>query len=308
MGSAFVALLGLSAILLIGFILGRKRILYGDPLTGLNGTVWWVGAPALMFNSLYVAELDAQLGYVAIISIGVAVSMWVVYATYWRIRRRPWDPSTAFIMLSSGYVNAGNLGIPILVGAIGTGAALAPVLVFQLLLVLPATFIILDLRKQNHVSISRRIIGVLKNPALWGVLSGVVLNISSVRLSESLLSFSSRLAEFGIVAMILSFGAALSGDKLPKFGRAFSDAYVAVFLKTVVSPISSLLVGHFIFGLNSIDLLAVGIVASLPAAQSLYIYASPYSRRLGDLRLSIMLSTLFSLPVIASVILISEYW
>ena len=46
--------------------------------------------------------------------------------------------------LCSSYVNAGNLGVPVAIYVLGDGAFVAPVLLFQLLILAPVAFVMLD--------------------------------------------------------------------------------------------------------------------------------------------------------------------
>lgn len=302
MPSTSASLAGLLTIIVIGYALGRREVFGRAGITGLNRAVWYVGAPALMFNSLYTAEHNARLGYVGVASIMTATIVWLLFGILYRLL---WHARAGlFQILSAGYANAGNLGIPILVGAVGSAAALAPVLVFQLLIVMPIVFVLAGWGGSRGRSFKGRIMSVAINPVLLGALAGFGLNLLGVGLWDSVILISSRLGEFGVVGMLLSFGYSLVGDRPLGPRRDLLHVYVAVFVKTCVSPAIALLLGLQVFGLVGQELLAVVIIAALPVAQSLYIYSLPYLSDLQDLRLSISLSTLVSLPVIALIALL----
>src|SRR6478735_11953126 len=102
--------------------------------------------PALLFTTLATADLSvvfsARLLVTALSTLAVAsafVAVGVVRG--WGVGR------TTIGALCSGYVNSGNLGIPIAVYVLGDASLVAPVLLFQLVLVTPVALTVLDLSR-----------------------------------------------------------------------------------------------------------------------------------------------------------------
>ena len=69
--------------------------------------------------------------------------------------------------LGSSYVNAGNLGIPLAVYVFGDATFVAPVMLYQLLVLAPIAFVILDLVETGKRPSWRRVmIQPIRNPVI----------------------------------------------------------------------------------------------------------------------------------------------
>ena len=80
-----------------------------------------------------------------------AVLCGLLYAglAWWRWRTRPAELATG--ALASSYVNAGNLGVPIAVYVLGDASYVAPVLLFQVLVLAPVGLTVLaGSRAESH--------------------------------------------------------------------------------------------------------------------------------------------------------------
>ena len=75
----------------------------------------------------------------------------LLYLPVGLLRHRPVG-ETAVGSMASGYVNAGNLGIPLATYALGNAAALAPVMLFQLTVLAPLFTTVLDLTSARSAS------------------------------------------------------------------------------------------------------------------------------------------------------------
>ncbi|CAM5643276.1 hypothetical protein SHIRM173S_08398 [Streptomyces hirsutus] len=85
--------------------------------------------------------------------------------------------------LCSSYVNSGNLGIPIAVYVLGDASLVAPVLLFQLVMVTPVALTILDLATAGEKQpLGRRLLTPLRNPVALGSLAGVAVAASGVEI------------------------------------------------------------------------------------------------------------------------------
>src|SRR5699024_10032649 len=106
------------------------------------------------------------------------------------------------------------------------------------------------------------------------------------------------LAAMAVPAMLLAYGVSLRLG--PKFGGGTSarELVLVVGLKMLVQPTVAFLIGRFVLGLDDVALFAVTVVAALPTAQNIFVFASRYDRGVTLSRDAILVSTIASVPVI----------
>ncbi|MEU3829866.1 AEC family transporter [Streptomyces sp. SID486] len=284
-----------------GYVLGRRGTLGAQGGEVLTRLAFTVAGPALLFTTLARADLSvlfsARLLVTALSTAAVAgafVTVGVVRG--WGVGR------TTIGALCSGYVNSGNLGIPIAAYVLGDASLVAPVLLFQVVLVTPVALTVLDLSGPGgEGSAVRRLLTPLRNPMAVGSLAGVVVSAAGRQLPGPLLNPLGLIGNMSVPAALLAFGISLHGSPAPGRGRDSGPVLLSVVLKSLGQPLVAWLLGWGVFGLRGATLLDVVVTAALPGAQNLFTYASRYRVAESLARESILLSTLVSIPVLVGV-------
>ncbi|MFF1265565.1 AEC family transporter [Streptomyces anulatus] len=292
----------IATVIAVGYVIGRRGYLGQDGRTVLTRLAFNVATPALLFTMLAGADLSVVLStrlLVTATATAAAAGVFVVVAGLF-LR---WDAGRVTIgALCSSYVNAGNLGIPIAVYVLGDASLVAPVLLLQQIVVTPLALTVLDLgRPGEPVSVLRRLTTPLRNPMAIGSLAGVAVAASGRTLPGPLLEPLVLIGNMSVPAVLLAFGISLYGGERPGRGKDRGALYLSALLKTVAQPVVAWAVGAGLFGLRGEALLAVVVIAALPAAQNLFTYASHYGVAERFARESILLSTLLSVPVLITV-------
>ncbi|MFI7291201.1 AEC family transporter [Streptomyces anulatus] len=292
----------IATVIAVGYVIGRRGYLGQDGRTVLTRLAFNVATPALLFTMLAGADLSVVLStrlLVTATATAAAAGVFVVVAGLF-LR---WEAGRVTIgALCSSYVNAGNLGIPISVYVLGDASLVAPVLLLQQIVVTPLALTVLDLSRPGEpVSVVRRLTTPLRNPMAIGSLAGVAVAASGRTLPGPLLEPLVLIGDMSVPAVLLAFGISLYGGERPGRGEDRVALYLSALLKTVAQPAVAWAVGAGLFGLRGEALLAVVVIAALPAAQNLFTYASHY--RVAELfaRDSILLSTLLSAPALIAV-------
>lgn len=292
----------IATVIAVGYVIGRRGYLGQDGRTVLTRLAFNVATPALLFTMLAGADLSVVLStrlLVTATATAAAAGVFVVVAGLF-LR---WDAGRVTIgALCSSYVNAGNLGIPIAVYVLGDASLVAPVLLLQQIVVTPLALTVLDLgRPGEPVSVLRRLTTPLRNPMAIGSLAGVAVAASGRTLPGPLLEPLVLIGNMSVPAVLLAFGISLYGGERPGRGEDRVALYLSALLKAVAQPVVAWAVGAGLFGLRGEALLAVVVIAALPAAQNLFTYASHYGVAERFARESILLSTLLSVPVLITV-------
>ncbi|WP_030422429.1 AEC family transporter [Streptomyces sp. SCSIO 75703] len=285
----------------VGYVLGLRGHLGEQGREVLTRLAFHVASPALLFTTLAGADLSVvfsdrllvtALSTLAVVGAFVAVGV----ARRWGLGR------TTIGALSSGYVNAGNLGIPIAVYVLGDASLVAPVLLFQLLFVTPVALTVLDLSRGGvRGPLWRRLLTPVRNPIALGSLAGVAVAASGLRVPGPVLEPLTLIGNMSVPAVLLAFGISLSGSTMPMRGADRGPVLLAVVLKSVGQPAVAWALASGVFGLRGAALLDVVVTSALPAAQNLYTYASAYGVGERLARDAVLVSTVVSVPVLVVV-------
>ncbi|MFK4144198.1 AEC family transporter [Streptomyces sp. NPDC004065] len=285
----------------VGWLIGRRGYLGDQGQDVLTRLAFHVATPALLFTTLARADLSVVFSgrlLVTAASTAAAAGVFVAFGVvrHWGVGR------TTIGALCSSYVNSGNLGIPIAAYVLGDASLVAPVLLFQQILVTPVALTILDLSGAGEKGpLWQRLLTPLRNPVAVGALSGVLVSATGVRVPGPVLEPLTLIAHMSVPAVLLAFGIALRGGAAPGRGRDRHLVLLSVALKSVGQPLAAWALATSVFGLRGPQLLDVVVTSALPAAQNLFTYAGRY--RVGEslAQESILLSTIASVPVLVAV-------
>src|SRR6478735_8082445 len=143
----------IGVVIAVGYVAARLRLGGPDARTALNRIGFFVASPALLFTVIARADVgelfQAPLLVQAVAAVAVA-GVFVVLNALWL--RRPAAEATIGAV-SSGYVNANNIGLPVAVYVLGDPAAVVPVILLQLLVLAPVTLLVLDAQTSGRVSV-----------------------------------------------------------------------------------------------------------------------------------------------------------
>ncbi|MFK5581821.1 AEC family transporter [Serinicoccus sp. LYQ131] len=282
----------------VGYLLGRWEVLGPDAEVPLSRLSFNVAAPALLFITLYDADVRTVLSpasAVAVLTATLTGLLYVVIAR--RVLGRP-GAETVIGALCASYVNTNNLGIPLLVLVVGSAAPVAPLLLFQVLVMLPVSLTALDLLTAGKGSGWRVLLGPVRNPYVLAVLLGLLVSLVGWTPPDVLLDPLEVLGAAAVPLMLLAFGISLYGAPAPGRGPARGAVVLAVVLKSVAAPALALGIGAGILGLGGVELLTALVLVSLPSAQNIFVHAVRYATSVPLARDAILLSTALSLPVI----------
>lgn len=284
----------------VGYLIGRRGYLGENGREVLTKLAFHVATPALLFTTLAQADLSVILSDRLLVTAISTFAMAGVFVAVGAVRR--WGVGRTTIgALCSSYVNAGNLGIPIAVYVLGDASLVAPVLLFQQIVMTPVALTVLDLSGPGEkTSVWRRVTTPVRNPVGIGSLSGVAVSASGLTVPGPVLDPLTLIGNMSVPAVLLAFGISLCGSTMP--GAAPTEPRPALGRPEVGGPApGSLGPGSRRLRPARRPLLDVVVTSALPAAQNLFTYASRY--RVGEVlaRESILLSTMLAVPVLVVV-------
>ncbi|WP_326571424.1 AEC family transporter [Actinacidiphila glaucinigra] len=301
--SGFVPIWAISA---AGYAVGRTGLLGPHAESVLGRFVFNVAMPAALFTMIAGTPLDAFVNTSMIaFAAGTALACLLGFAvSRWFFGRRL--PDQAIGGMAAGYVNSANLGIPVAVQILGDASFVAPVLLFQVLLVTPVILTVLDAgtgggagRRREGGGAARLLLVPLRTPVILGAVLGCAVSAAGWRLPAALGHSVGLLGGAGVPTALLTLGMSLHG-RPPATGAAFrAEVGATVLIKTLVQPLAAFAVGSLVLHLPAHQLFAVVVLSALPSAQNVFIYARQYDLSTALARDAVMLSTLLSMATLS---------
>ncbi|WP_049571161.1 AEC family transporter [Nocardiopsis sp. SBT366] len=295
----------IASIVVIGYMLGRIPLLGPGAREVLSKLAFFIASPALLFTILARTDLSILVSGPVLVSVLSVVIVALAFLVLGVVRR--WGVGRTTVgVLGASYVNAGNLGIPISVYVLGDASLVAPILLFQLLVLAPVSLTVLDLANgsvRGFWPVLRRSLGTpVRNPVVIASIAGVALSASGWDPPAPLMEPFELIGGMAVPAMLLAFGISLHGSSLP--GRAGPDqvpVLLAVALKSIGLPLTAWALGSLAFGLEGAALFSVVVLAALPTAQNVYNYATLYRTGETLTREVILLTTFLTVPVLFAI-------
>ena len=291
----------IGVVIAVGYVIGRRGSLGEHGRDVLTKLAFNVASPALLFTTLARADLSVVFSSWLLVTVLSTAAVAGVFVTVGVVRG--WGVGRTTIgALCSSYVNSGNLGIPISVYVLGNASLVAPVMLFQLVVVSPLALTILDLSGAGEKGpLWLRLLTPLRNPIAVGSLAGVVVAGSGVHVPDPVMNPLTLIGNMAVPAVLIGFGISLRGSAVPARGVERWPVLLSVALKSVGQPVIAWVLAVGVFGIHGAALLDVVVTSALPAAQNLYTYASRYRVGEGLARDSILLSTVLSVPVLVGI-------
>ncbi|MFG2824412.1 AEC family transporter [Kitasatospora sp. NPDC048365] len=300
--AAFVPIWVLTA---IGYLVSRTGVLGEQAEQVLVKFVFLVAMPAQLFTVVGRTPLGAfaNASMLAFAAGTVAASALGLAAGRWLFGRRSADQ--AINSMAAGYVNSGNLGIPVAVQVLGDASLIAPVLLFQVLLVTPLVLAALDAGtggERRPAALARRALLLpLRNPIILGAGLGALCSATAWHPPAALGHSFELLGNAAVPTALITLGMSLHGRSAASSSALRAETGVTVAIKTLVQPLAALAFGALVLHLPEHQLLAVVLLSALPTAQNVFTYAKQYGLGTALARESVLGSTLLSMVTLSGI-------
>lgn len=286
------------AVIFIGYLAGRYELAGRDAGPVLSRTAFFITNPALLFTILATADLSDVFSAYAPVAFLTSVSSALLYVLLSRIWFRRRAAETAIGAMSGSFVNANNIGIPIAVYALGDATPVAPVLLVQLLILVPFYLAFLDIASGGKASFGRIASQPIRNPMIIASFLGVLVALTGVDIPEPVYEPLVLLGGAAVPLVLLAFGMSLRGTRPLGAREVRTEVIVATLIKTAFMPVIAYLLARFAFGLESEMLFGAVVMATLPTAQNTFLFASRYNRGIPIARDVVVLTSALAVPAL----------
>ena len=298
MTAVATALATMAMIIGAGWLLGRRGTLGAGGLPVMGRICFTVATPCLLFTTVAHANLHLLVSRSALVAAVTATACALIAIVMLAL---VWHRAAGDVVvgtLAASYVNAGNLGLPLAVYLLGDAVAVVPPLLFQLLVIAPIAFTVLD---SHGTTTSPGLVGIaaqtIRNPIIVGSLSGLLLAALPWTLPALLFGPFALIGAAAAPLALLLFGMSIAAPRAGGEATRRRELVMVTVLRTVVSPCLALLLGHLL-GLHGAALLTVVTMAALPTAQNVLVYATQYGRGQALARDAGVLTTVLAVPTL----------
>jgi len=286
----------IGVLIAVGYVLAAARVLDAGSQAVLSRLVYFVATPALLVDILRSTDLGTVFGPWFVVAVAGVVAVLAVYLPWARWRGRGRDHAVIGGM-SASYANGGYLGLPIAAYVLGDAAFALPTMVLQLTVYAPLALTFLSMDAGRRVTPWAFVQAGLRNPVSVGAVVGVLLSVTAVDLPRVVAEPVSLLGGMAIPAALIAYGVSLRFGPRIGHGNGREVAFVAG-LKLVWQPLVAYLVARFALGLSAYEVAGVTLMAALPTAQNVFVYATRFRRGEVLARDCVAVTTLASLPVL----------
>ncbi|MBO6239265.1 MAG: AEC family transporter [Butyrivibrio sp.] len=288
--------------ILLGMIAKKSGAVKESFLKELNGVVFKIFFPFIMFNNLYDVDFNrlSDAGYVAF---AFAATLIVIFACFFIVPLFVKEnPRRGVVMQAIFRSNSVLFAIPLTESVFGKeGAVMASIMVaFIVPLYNIASVAILEYFRGGRVSFPVLLKNILKNPLIIGAIAGVIFNILPVTMPTSLVKPIAELNNMATPLSLFVLGGSLHAANIK---RDIRPLCIGIALKLAIIP-SIMVTAMSLIGISGAELFVVFCMFATPVAAASYPMAQSMG---GDADLAgeyVLLSTLLSIVTIFFWILI----
>ncbi|MFK3704306.1 hypothetical protein EDF73_104290 [Raoultella sp. BIGb0138] len=301
MFSTLNVVLPIFALILVGWLARKLKILGENALAELNRFVVYLALPALLFDIIANAKWGdlAQPRFIMAFSLGMICVFF--FTIFIQIRRTRHLADAAIDALNAGYANTGFIGFPLALVFLGH-ESLAPTLIATILtvcVVFGVGIVLIETGLQGEVR--RRIIfarvakSLICNPLLFSPAIAMIIPLSGVSVPGSINVFLKLLGGAASPCALIALGLFLAGQPTRKAQNQNATVAMLVILKLLVQPLITWWAATYLFALSPLLIHTSVLMAALPTGTGPFMLAEFYRREAGTTSQCILISTIISL-------------
>lgn len=268
---AFNAVIPIFILIAAGIVVRCMKMFTDNELAKLNGFVFKIFFPFLMFNNIYASDITGSVNSKLII-FGIA-SVFIIYAFGFAVafifeKSRRSRGAIIQAIYRSNYV---LMGIPIvtnLCGANGggTAAVMAAIIVpiYNILAV-----ITLEVFRGGKADAVKVVKEILKNPLIIGAVCGIIFVYFKIKLPNPILGCVSSLSSAATPLALIVLGAKFDFSKVRRCGK---NMIICTISKLFISPLI-IMNAAAVMGFRGTEFVVMLIASAAPCAVSSYTMA-----------------------------------
>lgn len=290
----------------IGWLGGRLRLLGAHGTAALNGFVTWFALPAMLFAALAKVRLGeiVNLPFVAVFG-GSMVATYLIGMAVARLVARAGPAHMSLHGLAAAFGNVGYMGIPLCIAAFGPQGALPATLAVVLGAagLLTVALVVAEFDGRGAGTVGRVARAVLRSPILQAVALGMLASTLGIVIPDPVQRFLDLLAGAAGPCALFAIGHFLSDQGLP---RDWGEVSLATLGKVLVQPALAFGLLAFYPTMDGMWAKSAVLLAALPSAANCFVLAREYDRFVAGASATILLSTIASVVTVSALVVVLE--
>ena len=297
--STLFVVLPIFALIAVGFVCRKRRVLGPHSTSELNRFVVYLGLPALLFDIMAHATWPSfdHPGFIAAFSLSCAA---VFLATVLvQVRRGRHLVDATLDGLNAAYANTGFIGFPLCLVLFGSSSlplvTVATILTACVLFAVAIVLIVAGLQtERRHARLVLTVTNsLLRNPLLLAPLAGAAVAASGVAIPDSAESFLHILGAAASPVALVALGTFLAEERAGPSRLRLTCVLVG--LKLLVQPALAWALAALVFHLSPALVAIVVLLSALPTGTGPFMLAELYGREAAVTSTSILATTIVSL-------------
>ncbi|MFZ2095649.1 MAG: AEC family transporter [Anaerolineales bacterium] len=270
----------------IGFVLAKLLKINPRPLSQV---IFYIFSPVLVFNLITHSQLSNQdilrtLVFTIVLMICVGSLTWLIGGILHLDRR-----TSAAVLLTAMFMNAGNYGLPLTSFAFGE-TALAFASVFFVISAMFTNTLGIVIASSGSMSVKDAIKGLVKFPAIYALALGILFLQFSWKLPSGIDRTVTLLSNAAIPCMLVLLGMQLVNIRLDGQVRPL---LLTSSMRLLIAPVIAFGLAR-LFGMSGASYQAVVVEAAMPVAVTTTILATEFDAEPTFVTTAVLITTLLS--------------
>ncbi len=295
------------AIIAVGFLAGRTKVLGPDSAAALNRFVYYFALPPVLFVFPARQPIADVLNWPFIAAfLGGALLAFLLLLALNRLWLRRGSDDMALFGLNSVYPNTSYMGVPLFLTAFGPDGAMPAIIatVFGITLMVGGAIAALEATRAEGPT-TAKVIGQVaatlsRNPLLIASALGIAASFAQLPIPAPIGNYLDLMASAAGPAALFALGLSLYGRRLRGDVAPLSCLLV---LKLIAQPALTYVLAFHVFEMTPFWASGAVLLSALPVGAVAFVVAQKYDRQVGVTSSAMVLSTLLSVPTL-SVLLI----
>jgi predicted permease len=293
------------ALVLAGYLAGRRHVLPESAIPGLNAFVLYFALPCMLFRFGSTTPVVDLLNPAVLGTWLLAAGLIVFFTIATSLSQRVGLKDAAFGALVASFPNTGFMGVPLLVALMGPAAA-GPVIcsvVADLFVTSSVCIAVAQAHEASghgsRVAALRALRGALSNPLPWAAAAGALFSATGLKLPGPLEVIVRMLADASTPVALFTIGTVLWRAGQHAHTRTpWPDFVPVALIKLFVHPLLVLALGSVLrklgAPLSAFQLSVLVLAAALPSASNVSLLAERYGADNGRIARIVMTSTVLA--------------